>query len=166
MSKPHGGWGVTRIKRVNTCHPSKKHYANGLCRRCYRNTPEWKAKRHEYYKANIDKFKADTQRALRERRSATRLYGVSSAALMAMLETQQGRCAICGDLPKRKRLAFDHCHKTGKPRAFLCHPCNGALGLFRDDPELLRKAIAYLRLHSGDDSLRAASAPEGTASRA
>ena len=166
MSKPHGGWGVTRIKRVNTCHPSKKHYANGLCRKCYQNTPAFKAMRHRYYEANIDKFRADTQRALRERRHVTRTHGVSAADLMAMLETQQGRCAICGDLPKRKRLAFDHCHATGRPRAFLCHPCNGALGLFKDSPELLEKAIAYLRLYSRHDSLRAESAPEGTASSA
>jgi hypothetical protein len=38
----------------------------------------------------------------------------------------------------------DHDHKTGKVRGLLCHPCNAALGLTRDDPSILRAMIEYL----------------------
>ena len=32
-------------------------------------------------------------------------------------------------------LSVDHCHETGKVRGLLCHRCNTAIGLLRDDPE-------------------------------
>lgn len=38
----------------------------------------------------------------------------------------------------------DHCHETGQVRGLLCNLCNQALGLFKDSPELLARATAYL----------------------
>jgi len=66
-----------------------------------------------------------------------------------MVEKQDGRCAICGRTAiqaslKRKRLAIDHCHKSGKIRGLLCISCNSGLGHFGDDLSLLLKAVAYL----------------------
>ncbi len=63
----------------------------------------------------------------------------------AMLERQGGVCAICGDKPKIGRLAVDHVHGTDKVRGLLCNLCNPALGLFKDDPVRLAKAIACLK---------------------
>lgn len=152
----HGGWGTTRIKGVSACHPERRHYAKGMCRQCYRNTPEFLTKRHDYYVNNKDLFRAQTKRARDEHRKLARTFGVPGPDLQAMLEAQQGRCAICGDPPKRRRLALDHDHQTGQVRAFLCHACNNAIGLFRDDVSRLRKAIAYLRAHRRYHSVRAA----------
>lgn len=39
----------TQPPRFATCHPDRRYYAHGLCRHCYRNTPEFKAKRHQHY---------------------------------------------------------------------------------------------------------------------
>jgi len=50
-------------------------------------------------------------------------------------------CAICG---KGDKLVLDHCHRSGDVRGWLCTSCNNGLGLFRDDPTLFQKAIAYL----------------------
>ena len=62
-------------------------------------------------------------------------------------------CDICGKKESAlsrsggsKRLAGDHCHKTGKWRGDLCQRCNTALGLFGDDVEILKKAILYLEI--------------------
>lgn len=63
-------------------------------------------------------------------------------ATRTRFETEQsGLCAICGESGK---LVLDHCHSTGRFRAALCHACNSALGLFREDPARMRKAAEYV----------------------
>ena len=82
-----------------------------------------------------------------------RRYGVSFDQYAAMLESQNGVCAICGQSDcevdnrngKFRRLAIDHCHDSGKVRGLLCSKCNKALGGFRDSVYLLEAAIAYLK---------------------
>ena len=144
---PTGGWGTTRTKRVSTCHPDLPHYARGFCRACYRVQPEARQARHRYYKANPERWQGygERQRQLRTREAVR--YGTSPEALQLMMITQAGRCLLCGNSPKRKQLAVDHDHGTGAVRGLLCHPCNGGLGQFRDDPDLLERAAAYLRGH-------------------
>lgn len=56
---------------------------------------------------------------------------------------KDGRCELCGRHPEN-RLVFDHDHKTNEFRGWICGFCNTGLGLFRDDPELLRLAAVYL----------------------
>lgn len=55
-------------------------------------------------------------------------------------------CESCRDKRSKNKnfFHFDHCHKTGKPRGFLCQNCNLGLGFFKDSIERLRKAISYL----------------------
>jgi hypothetical protein len=47
----------------------------------------------------------------------------------------------------RPVLHVDHCHQTGHVRALLCTGCNSGLGAFRDSPERLREAAAYIEHH-------------------
>jgi hypothetical protein len=56
---------------------------------------------------------------------------------------REASCEICGG--DTGRVLFDHNHKTGEFRGFLCYACNSGVGQFHDDPELLEKAIKYLR---------------------
>jgi len=73
-------------------------------------------------------------------------YGITAQEALALLETQKGKCAICEKKPSTKRgLHIDHCHKTGQIRGLLCHGCNVGIGSLKDDPELLTKAVEYLR---------------------
>lgn len=51
-------------------------------------------------------------------------------------------CEVCQQ--PHKRICFDHCHKTGKFRGWLCGNCNSALGMARDNPDTLRKLADYL----------------------
>jgi hypothetical protein len=56
-------------------------------------------------------------------------------------------CEICAEPePKGRKLHFDHCHKSGRFRGWLCNRCNKALGMARDDPEILVRMAAYLEL--------------------
>lgn len=74
-----------------------------------------------------------------------RRFGISLDDYHALLDNQGGGCAICGNVdPYFKHMAVDHCHDTGKVRGILCCACNRALGGFKDDLNLLQRAISYL----------------------
>lgn len=76
-------------------------------------------------------------------------YGISPKEYEEMHEKQKGVCHICFKPSKTKsgvdkRLSIDHDHQTGGVRGLLCSKCNLGLGLFEDNPELLKKAGEYL----------------------
>jgi len=76
----------------------------------------------------------------------SRVYGITQAQYDEMLEKQNGKCAICNnpDEVEDRKLAIDHCHTTGRIRGLLCGKCNRGLGfIFKDNPDLLLKAISY-----------------------
>ena len=86
-----------------------------------------------------------------------RKYGIDLSEYDIMREEQGYCCLLCGrhedDLPARGNpakgrppdpLVVDHCHETGDVRGLLCSRCNDGLGKLCDDPEMLRKGIAYL----------------------
>jgi hypothetical protein len=91
----------------------------------------------------------------RKGRTPTRRHGLGKSGVDALLAQQGGSCAICGvpyeDKPG-SRLAMDHDHRhcagvKGCPkcvRGMCCNSCNNILRLAHDDPEVLRKAVAYL----------------------
>jgi hypothetical protein len=59
----------------------------------------------------------------------------------SLVEQQDGLCAVCR---KEAAVQVDHEHKTRKVRGILCDGCNGGLGAFNDEPELLERAAQYL----------------------
>lgn len=70
-------------------------------------------------------------------------FGIGLHQYQLMYEAQDGKCYLCG-FPEGRNLAVDHCHSTGDVRRLLCSRCNQALGLFKDNPEVLRKAATYV----------------------
>jgi len=68
-------------------------------------------------------------------------YGISDDAYQALVQAEDGRCAICKEAAK---LHLDHDHQTGKIRGLLCGACNRAIGMMQDNPARLRAAAAYL----------------------
>ena len=96
---------------------------------------QWKRENPERTKSN------SRDRWLRRR------FGISLQIYERLLNEQDGACAVCKDKkPQDKRaLAVDHDHKTDEIRGLLCSQCNTGLGMFRDNPEYLRNAIAYLK---------------------
>lgn len=81
-------------------------------------------------------------------------FGIGLAEYGDMLVTQNGVCAICRSPEKEERnekkkaLAVDHDHATGKIRGLLCSACNTGIGKFQDKPKVLRAAADYLDRHS------------------
>jgi endogenous inhibitor of DNA gyrase (YacG/DUF329 family) len=58
-------------------------------------------------------------------------------------------CEIC-NAPEsnfKKGLQYDHDHNTGKFRGWLCSNCNTALGLVKDNKQILQELIKYLEVN-------------------
>ncbi|MFG2498972.1 endonuclease VII domain-containing protein [Streptomyces sp. NPDC048441] len=70
-----------------------------------------------------------------------RKYGLTPAELDQLIASQHGVCCICLAAPAEH---VDHCHETGKVRGVLCFSCNAALGQFKDRPDAIRRAAAYV----------------------
>lgn len=79
-----------------------------------------------------------------------RKYNISLEEYQSKLEKQNYCCALCGKTQEEEKsaLCVDHNHETGQIRDLLCRVCNRALGLFKDDPELLKRAADYLERHN------------------
>lgn len=82
-----------------------------------------------------------SDRGGRQRRKRREKYALTEAEYQALRTKQEDACAICGEVTK---LCVDHCHDTGTVRGLLCGSCNLGIGMLRDDPERVRKALAYL----------------------
>ena len=97
---------------------------------------------------------------LRAQRSRVRAkYGITWNQRDRLLALQEDRCAICSDeLTNSKTRHIDHCHKSGTVRGILCASCNLGLGNFKDDPDRLMAAAAYLQ--AGGTSLVAMAVDE------
>lgn len=81
-------------------------------------------------------------------------YGITLADYDALLARQNGVCFICQTKPRDQTLAVDHYHPTDFVRGLLCRDCNLGLGNFKDDPRLIRRAIAYLEAHLARSAMR------------
>jgi len=75
------------------------------------------------------------------------VYGLTEVEFNQIIVYQLGRCVICQDTFIGMPHVY-HNHSTGRIRGLLCAPCNKGIGLLRDDPNLMRKAIYYLEKES------------------
>lgn len=80
-----------------------------------------------------------------------RLYGITLEKYDNLATSQNNCCAICGKAESNKKLAVDHCHKTGKVRKLLCSDCNVTLGKVKENINILESMIAYLKEHNNDN---------------
>jgi hypothetical protein len=80
-----------------------------------------------------------------------RVYDFTRADYEALLAWQKGRCYICQQVPRAKRLAVDHDHESGEVRGLLCANdewgCNMTLRRLLNSPAMARRALAYVEKH-------------------
>jgi hypothetical protein len=104
----------------------------------------WQQANHEYYLQKQAEYRRSTAR---DHRSGhlKRKFGITLEEYERILEKQGGGCAICEDPPnERISLHVDHDHVTGEIRGLLCVRCNNGIGLFRENPDLLKRAARYV----------------------
>lgn len=134
-----------------------RYVASGACVLCARAaTTIWRKANPERVaaqKARVDKVAArrraaDWRKANPEKAHAqnAKLYGRCPSADAKARAEHDGTCAICKTRSSRGQgWHVDHVHDgSGSVRGILCYACNVGLGHFKDDPGLLRKALAYL----------------------
>ena len=115
----------------------------GFCKPCARDRQaKWREKNREKH----NRLCANARRRKK--------LGIEPAEYDALLDAQDGCCAICKglcitktDTGIQKSLAVDHDHETGAVRGLLCARCNTAIGLLEDDPARIAAALAYLASH-------------------
>lgn len=76
-----------------------------------------------------------------------RRYGMTEQEVEELSRRHGNLCLIC---LYRRPLHVDHDHATGEVRGMLCFSCNGALGQFKDDATVMRRAVDYLEGRLGD----------------
>ena len=133
---------ILNLEEFSHCRGGKNNSPHCLeCNREFQKkrnlTEEAKIKHREYYQKRKESQK--NAKLLRQ-------YGISLEKYRETLDSQNGKCIICGksETENGKMLAVDHDHKTGKVRGLLCNNCNVAVGFMQDDPSLALKINQYL----------------------
>lgn len=116
------------------------------------NKEHVRARQRELYRAKHPAKPAPTEdekrAALLKRRETFKAYRRRKDGVVdAHGASKSGPCEICG--ASTDVLHLDHDHSSGRVRGWLCGNCNRALGLFRDNEMILRRAIKYLEKSSG-----------------
>jgi hypothetical protein len=112
---------------------------------------QWKESTSSYNKAEYQKKWRNSNPDKAKSNDLKRMYGITLNEYQAMALSQDYKCAICGEpetavdakgMPRY--MPVDHCHTSGKVRKLLCSACNKALGGFKDNADILRKAALYI----------------------
>ena len=120
-----------------------KLYLNSSCKNCNKIIwDKWVDKNKEHYQ----EIKKQSQNLLHHAHKKYERRGITKEQYDIVFKLQEGKCAICGSLPKDNHaLAMDHNHATNEFRGLLCKECNRALGLFGDNIDVLTNAVNYLK---------------------
>lgn len=121
------------------------------CRRCHNDAGylNRKTKLAKYRALNSEQKRAE-RKLYPDRQKNIDLkknYGISLEQYNEMFSAQGGCCAIYDKHQAllKKSLHVDHDHGSGEIRGLLCNGCNFGIGQFKDDPDILNRAVSYLR---------------------
>lgn len=118
-----------------------------------KNREKVNARQRELRAADPERYRAYDRKSYyadvgrRRAKSRKTLYGVTREEWDAMFAAQSGHCAVCeaAEPGGNRPWHTDHCHRTRKVRGILCKRCNTVLGHVKDDANVLRQLIHYLR---------------------
>ena len=153
--------GGIRLRCKACCHLNRiaRYYLNR--EENIKKSVEWKKENRDHVNAwekqnrlnNPEWYEKDTINRICRRR------GINLDHYHNLVAEQNSLCAICNKPESRlskngkgerkiTSLCVDHCHTTNKVRGLLCHACNTAIGKFKDDINIIKSAINYLKKHS------------------
>ncbi len=128
--------------KIYNSNPEVKEMNNKRAR-ARRKTEEGKSKEAINSKAYRERHKDCPHFQLRVKMyHINKTYGLSEEDFVELMNEHKGCCAICGE--SLDVMNIDHCHETGRVRGLLCNNCNCALGLFKDNEDIVLSAAYYL----------------------
>ena len=141
--------------RCKVAKPLQDFYKTGkywksLCKTCNTDSiREYRSKNLTHINARRRALRQKNLNGRRKKEREARLkhkYKITEKFYQKLLSQQGGTCAICQTTtPGRNRAwSVDHCHNSGTIRGLLCNTCNRGIGLFKDNPKTLTRAIIYL----------------------
>lgn len=149
---------------MNERELTHQFYDLKLCKRCNTLKPvsEWqknssnKSGLGTWCKECFNRYRRENRHRYEQKNRLWSLYKITPDEYDAILERQDGVCAICKE-PERwggyyhlGRLSVDHCHDTKVVRGLLCKGCNFMLGYAKDEVGILASAISYLENFSDE----------------
>jgi hypothetical protein len=155
-------------------HVAQHHVSNYSCIECSNERSRVLQKNHpEVRRAAVHRWLAvpeNREKArVRDRERKRKVYADNPDGFkrrnrerkQVRLESRAGRakpkcCDVCGQsgfgaetAGRSRKIVFDHCHKDGHFRGWLCDRCNTVLGRVNDDVSLLVKLAEYLENSDG-----------------
>ena len=149
----------------NGPQPTRQHFKQ--CKTCletkttdlfYKNTGKkgFRANCKTCHNKANQQWKLDNPDRAKElfNRGNKKRFGLTPEQYEVMVKSQNGVCAIC---QTQDILAIDHDHSCCPEnlkscgfciRGLLCGKCNRAIGLFNENPEILRSALIYLEKYN------------------
>ena len=109
-----------------------------------------KAARYELNRVDILSREAEKRESCPGRHRESHLknrYGLTTVEFEDLLRGQSGKCKLCETSFSGNGIwgpRIDHDHASGDIRGLLCHSCNVGIGLLKESPEILQRAIKYL----------------------
>lgn len=115
------------VKKAN----SPRFYS--WCRDCFnQHGRDLKQRNPEAYKKKVRK------------NTLKRRYNLTEEEYQNLLDSQNGTCAICKEIPVR--FVIDHDHSSGKVRGLLCDNCNLSVGWYENNSNRISQIIEYLNM--------------------
>lgn len=143
---------TAKSKKCSKCHeikswiefymnPNVKTGLSSLCIKCFDEVRETNQKKYILHLKQLSNIERDKATYL------LRCYNLTVEQYNELFNLQEGKCMICGvhQSSLDKALCVDHDHSTGEVRGLLCGNCNSGIGFFKDNVDLLNKAIIYLK---------------------
>lgn len=114
--------------------------------RCIKLCKEWHEKNRDYVRYYNKKRSGQLAVRCRTSLNQSKHGKIQCTASIELISAFTGICCICGISENEcgKRLCMDHCHETGSFRGWICDNCNVGLARFKDNINILKKAISYL----------------------
>ena len=146
---------LSKVEFLDTSQTGKPHKYK-ICNVCH-------ILKEDYKDFDINQTDAKGRKTTRptciECRKAIDGIAIKSSEKKRMNEIKPEKFFVCPICKKSSipyvtaNLVIDHDHDTGNAREWICDSCNTGLGRFKDNVELMKEAIKYLKKHTKNQKI-------------